>query len=103
MWRWILIAVAVLFVLSVLALWSWGHFAQRARGQPSTALPVAADATRLDRLIAPLLAAQAPGASGAALISHPEQAFVARARGARAAERSLDVQYYIWRHDLTGR
>ena len=102
MWRWILLAVVVLAVLSVLALWSWGHFAQRARGEPSAALPAAASATRLDRLIAPLLAAQGADASGAALISDPVQAFVARARATRAAERSLDVQYYIWRHDLTG-
>lgn len=103
MLRWILITLAVLFALSVLAFWSWGHFAQRARGQPSAVLPVAADATRLDRLVAPLLASQAAEASGATLISEPEKAFVARARAGRLAERSLDVQYYIWRHDLTGR
>ncbi len=103
MLRWILMTLVALAVLSVLALWSWGHFAQRARGQPSIALPVAASATRLDRLVTPLLATQGPQASGAALISDPELAFVARASAGRLAERSLDVQYYIWRHDLTGR
>ncbi len=101
--RWGLIGLAIFILLSVLALWSWGHFAARARGAPSSALPVAADATALDRFVQPLLAAQAPDASGAAMLDDAVQAFVARARAARLAQRSLDVQYYIWRHDLTGR
>ena len=101
--RWSLIAFIVLALLSALALWSWGRFAAGAQGDATQALPVAADATRLDRLLQPLLDAHPPEASGAALLDDAVQAFVARARTARAAERSLDVQYYIWRHDLTGR
>ena len=95
--------LAVVLVLSALALWSWGRFAARAQGQPASALPVTPSGTGLDRLTQPLLAAQPPGTSGAALIGDAVDAFVARARTARAAERSLDVQYYIWRQDLTGR
>ena len=101
--RWSLIALLAIALLSALALWSWGHFAARAQGAPSEALPVAAADTVLDRLVQPLLSAQAPEASGAALLDDAVQAFVARARTARTAQRSLDVQYYIWRHDLTGR
>ena len=100
--RWTLIALAVLVVLSVLALWSWGRFAARAQGEPASALAVADAATTLDRLVQPLLAAQAPQASGAAMLGDGVQAFVARARTGRAAERSLDAMYYIWHGDLTG-
>ena len=100
--RWALIVLAVVAVLSVLALWSWGRFAARAQGEPASALPVADAATALDRLVQPLLAAQAPAASGAAMLGDGVSAFVARARTGRAAERSLDAMYYIWHGDLTG-
>ncbi len=101
--RWTLIAIVTFIALSLLALWSWGHFARSARGAASHALPVAASATPLDRLIQPLLDAHPAGASAAALLDEAVPAFIVRARSARAAERSLDVQYYIWRHDTTGR
>ena len=100
--RWTLIALAVLVVLSVLALWSWGRFAARAQGEPASALAVAEAATTLDRLVQPLLAAQPAQSSGAAMLGDGVQAFVARARTGRAAERSLDAMYYIWHGDLTG-
>ncbi len=101
--RWCLIVGVVLALLSVLALWSWGRFAAGARGEASTALPPAPAVTRLDRLVQPLLDRHGSDASGAAMLQDAVQAFVARGRSARAAERSLDVQYYIWRHDLTGK
>lgn len=41
--------------------------------------------------------------SGVALIQSGVAAFAARAKAARAAQSSLDLQYYIWRNDLTGR
>ncbi|MFA7523146.1 MAG: phospholipase D family protein [Halothiobacillaceae bacterium] len=43
-----------------------------------------------------------PGTSGLHLLEDPGDAFAARALLARAAERTLDVQYYIWKDDLTG-
>ena len=43
-----------------------------------------------------------PGTSGIHALADPNDAFAARMLLARAAERSLDVQYYIWRGDLTG-
>ncbi|MCE7901933.1 MAG: phospholipase D family protein [Gammaproteobacteria bacterium PRO9] len=66
----------------------------------STAL-VDTGATRLGAAIAPLAAAH-PGASGIHALADARDAFAARMLLARSAERSLDVQYYIWRNDLSG-
>jgi putative cardiolipin synthase len=44
-----------------------------------------------------------PGVSGVRLIEQNAMAFAYRAATAAAAERTLDVQYYIWHDDLTGR
>lgn len=41
-------------------------------------------------------------ASGVALMPSGLAAFAARVQAARAATRTLDLQYYIWRGDLTG-
>ena len=87
---------------SLLALYSYGRFARRARGDPSFALPVADGATPLDGLIAPLMA-ERPAQSGLLLIAGNLDAFAVRALTARHAGRSLDLQYYIWQDDLTGR
>ena len=67
----------------------------------SFAIPDTGD-TRLGRGIAPLAAAH-PGKTGIHALPVPADAFAARALLAGAAERSLDVQYYIWHGDLTGR
>ena len=66
----------------------------------STALPADAD-TRLGRSVAPLVAAH-PGTAGIHLLPNPRDAFAVRMLLAQAAETSLDIQYYIWRGDLTG-
>ena len=57
--------------------------------------------TRLGQAIAPLVA-EHPERSGIHALSDGRDAFAARVLLARGAERSLDVQYYIWRNDLTG-
>jgi putative cardiolipin synthase len=44
-----------------------------------------------------------PGKSGFAIIRHGRQAFTARIALTELAEKSLDVQYYIWEADETGR
>jgi putative cardiolipin synthase len=44
-----------------------------------------------------------PGQSGIALLADGREAFAARAALARVAERSLDLQYYIWHGDVSGR
>jgi len=58
-------------------------------------------ATRLGHGVAPLVAAH-PGVSGIHPLRDAREAFAARYLLARAAERTLDVQYYIWRNDLSG-
>lgn len=58
--------------------------------------------TRLGRTLAPLVAAH-PGVSGVLPLADPLDAFAARALLADAAERSIDVQYYIWKGDTSGR
>lgn len=95
------IVLLILIVASAVALYSYGRFAEGARGPASSSLPTAAGTTALDRAIAPLLAAH-PGQSGMALLSDNLDAFTVRAASTRAAERSLDLQYYIWNHDFTG-
>ena len=62
------IAVVLMAVASATALYSYGRFAEAARGPASHALPTAADATALDRAVAPLLRAH-PGRSGMALLA----------------------------------
>ena len=57
--------------------------------------------TRLGRAIASRAAAH-PGNTGIHAIPEPRAAFAARAILAAAADRTLDVQYYIWHADETG-
>ena len=78
------IAVVLMAVASATALYSYGRFAEAARGPASHALPTAADATALDRTVAPLLRAH-PGRSGMALLADNLDAFTVRAASARAA------------------
>lgn len=66
----------------------------------STAI-VDTDDTRLGRAIAPAALAH-PGLAGTHALADGRDAFAARAVLAAAAERTLDVQYYIWRNDTTG-
>lgn len=91
----------VVFLGSVLALWSYGRFARRAVGAPAHALPPG-DTAPLDRLLAPYEAAH-PGATGATFIFNPYEAFALRRNLTAQAARSIDVQYYIWYDDMTGR
>ncbi|MBB6468705.1 putative cardiolipin synthase [Aminobacter lissarensis] len=93
--------VGILVIASLLAVYAYGRFAKRAQGTPSSALPTAEDETQFDRLVAPLLANH-DHESGLALLSSNLHAFAIRAYTARHAQRSLDLQYYYWKDDLTG-
>ncbi len=66
----------------------------------STALQDTAD-TALGQAIQPRVQAH-PAKSGIHLLDDSNDAFAARMLLAHRAERSLDVQYYIWHDDLTG-
>ena len=68
---------------------------------PSTALEDTGD-TLLGRVVNPMTQAH-PGKSGVVVITQGLDAFAARVKLADVAERSLDVQYYIWHQDLSGR
>lgn len=68
---------------------------------PSTALMLTAD-TRLGLMSSRVLAGH-PGVSGVRLFNRGTDAFLARLALAEAAEQSLDIQYYIWHGDTTGK
>ena len=70
-------------------------------GRVASSVITDTDDTRLGMAIAPL-AAQHPGVSGIYPLADGRDAFAARALLAAVAERSLDVQYYIWHKDITG-
>lgn len=68
----------------------------------SSALPLdAAQDTTLGTAITPKESAH-PGMAGIYPLPDARQAFATRVLMAEAAERSLDIQYYIWRDDITG-
>ncbi len=58
--------------------------------------------TRLGEAVSRGAAAAQDGCSGVHTLPLAQEAFAARAALARAAERSLEVQYYIWHGDTTG-
>lgn len=96
-------ASAVVSTASLLAAEAYGRFAARAIGPPSHGLAVpAAPETGLDRVVAPLVDPR-PDETGLALLTDNLDAFAARALAARQAGRSLDLLYYQWNDDLTGR
>jgi putative cardiolipin synthase len=57
--------------------------------------------TSLGRAIQPLVR-EHPGRSGIVALRDGRDAFATRSSMADAAERTLDVQYYIWRNDMSG-
>ncbi|WP_410473484.1 phospholipase D family protein [Guyparkeria sp. TX1] len=67
----------------------------------TTITPADARATPLGDALAPQKAAN-PGQTGVYLLSDPVMTFAAWTHLARTAQRSLDVQYYIWYADRSG-
>lgn len=63
--------------------------------------PAVAATTPLGRAVAAGVAAH-PGLSGVHPLADAHEAFAVRVRMIHAAQRTLDVQYYIWRDDITG-
>ncbi len=101
--KWGMFSLATLILCGLLLA---DRFTPQATGAPSAALPfvahTATSATELDRELGPLLA-EHPGKTGALLVTDGVDAFAARALSAQKAGRSLDLMYYIWHDDLTGR
>lgn len=99
--RMLLLLITFFIIASLLAVYNFGQFAKRAKGQETYALPVNNEQTRLDRVLTPALNAH-PHESSLTLIPSNLDAFAIRAMSAREAGRSIDLQYYIWKDDITG-
>ena len=97
-WRTALLLPAGIVLLAALA--GCASLPQQSERTPSHALTDTAD-TRIGREVAPQLV-QHPGLSAFHPLVTGIDALVARVGMIRAAERSLDVQYYIWHSDTTG-
>lgn len=93
---------ASLLAVSVSALWASGCSTLPAReAVPEQLSIMPAESARLDRLVAPEEARQS-GNSGFRLVTHGPEALAIRVHSASLADRSIDVQTYIWNADLTG-
>ena len=89
-------------ILGVLPLLAHCASAPRLDGVTKTYAIPPAQSTRLDGMVMTRIGDQ-PGVSAVQLLQQNAVAFAFRAGTAAAAERSLDVQYYVWQDDLTGR
>ncbi|MDF7670200.1 phospholipase D family protein [Orbaceae bacterium ESL0721] len=96
------IIIGTFIFASLISLYSYGRFSRRAKGAPSYSLPIQPDHTILDRSFNQIQLTH-PDQSGLMLIPSDLDAFAIRQLTARNAGRSLDLQYYIWHDDLTGR
>ena len=98
----ILVVVLVFAVASISAVYSYGRFAKRSRGEPSFCLPTGGERTPLMEDLH-RFSASPKGTTGLAMVSSNLDAFAARSLSARRAGRSLDLMYHVWHSDLTGR
>ena len=89
-------------LLAALPLLAHCASAPRLDGVEATHAIPPADSTQLDQIILQRLGDE-PGLSGVQLVQNNALAFAYRAGTAAAAERSLDVQYYLWQADFTGK
>jgi putative cardiolipin synthase len=86
--------------VAAISLTACAGLAPRPELPPDAALPAGTEST-LDRAIAEA-EARRPGESGFRLVREGPEAFAVRAHALALAERSVDVQTYIWHDDLTG-
>lgn len=94
------VAFLLLLGLCLLLLARCNRLPPLANRTVSTALENTGE-TRLGKAVAPLAAGH-PGVSGIYPLREARDAFAARLLLAQAADRSLDVQYYIWHQDMSG-
>jgi len=95
-----LLKLVIVLALAVVVLRLTHPLPDLPQGEASAAIPASAD-TRLGAAILPLTAEHA-GLSGVVPLADGRDALAARILLARAAEQSIDVQYYIWQMDTTG-
>ena len=70
-------------------------------GRTSSSVVTDTGETQLGRAVSPLVEAH-PNLCGIYPLRDARDAFATRVRLAHAAQRTLDVQYYIWHNDMTG-
>jgi len=105
-WYGILPVLLCVPVLVLVGVYLYGIFSRRKRDEDTHALPLEEGKTALDRAVARLARSRdgmGVEKNGLSLIDGNLDAFSARVLCARLAERSLDMMYYIWHDDLTGR
>jgi len=93
-------ALRLVAALCALLLWGCGQLPPL-EGRSTSAVVQDTQGTRLGTALHPLVQAH-PQLSGVVLLADGAAAFAARTALADAAQRTLDLQYYIWRHDGTG-
>lgn len=102
-WRLFQSAAFLTGSITLLALLLWALFPLPSLdGRRSSHMAENGDTTTVGAAISRAAAAH-PGQSGVYLIPDALDAFAARAEMIRAAEQSVDLQYYIWNDDLSGR
>ncbi|MCT8328957.1 phospholipase D family protein [Albidovulum sediminis] len=95
-----LATIIIVLVLAIAALRLTHPLPPLPAGDSSTALPASED-TRLGAAILPLMV-ENEGMSGVVPLADGRDALAARILFARAADETIDAQYYIWHHDTTG-
>ncbi len=95
-------SLARLLLLALLPLLTHCASAPRMEGVVATHAIPPGRSTTLDQVMLKDLGDE-PGVSAIRLIEQNAMAFAYRAATADAAERTLDVQYYIWHDDFTGK
>lgn len=99
-----ILAAGLLLALALLSIVLSAHLYFSLPDREGIATSIALPAPKHGRLTSALRAGVSnhPGESGVVLLAQGSEAFAVRAQLADFAERSIDVQYYIWRKDLTG-
>jgi len=95
------VVVCIVAALLTLVVIGWRSRLPPLEGRTTSAAMLDTADTRLGKSITPLVEAH-PGLCGIYSLADSRDAFAARARLAEVAERTLDVQYYIWQNDMTG-
>ena len=91
----------VAWLIAALAVTGCAHSLSPPEGRNVThAIESAADTPLVQATLA--LAAAHPGLSGIHALTDGRSAFATRGLLIKAAQRTLDIQYYIWHHDETG-
>ena len=100
-----LLAIAATALVALLAVWLMLRLAfalPTLPPEPAPSPPQDNPDSRIGRAIAAIEAAH-PGLSGIVPLAESRGAYAARVALVRAADVCLDVQYYIWRDDVSGR